>query len=108
MTAARIFQRVPDGAYLTAYLADRPVGHARVACNDGWAGVFDVHTDPAIRRRGVGRALMAAADVAAIERRITLQYLQVSASNETAVELYRSLGWQVHHEYHYATPTTGD
>ncbi|HWC21477.1 MAG TPA: GNAT family N-acetyltransferase [Flexivirga sp.] len=103
-TLADLLTHVQHPAYLTAYLDDRPVGHARLAFTDGWSGIFDIHTDPAVRRRGIATALMAAATQAADEQRISLQYLQVSADNVAAVGLYRSLGWQVHHEYHYATP----
>lgn len=103
-TLTQVLARIPAGAYLTAYLDDRPAGHARLAFHDGWSGVFDVHTDPAVRRRGVGRALMGAAEQLATDERIPLQYLQVSADNSAAVRLYESLGWQTHHAYHYATP----
>jgi len=103
-TLTRVLARIPAAAYLTAYLDGRPVGHARLAFTDGWSGVFDLWTDPAARRRGVSRTLMDAADRTAHEQRIPSQYLQVAAQNETAAGLYRSLGWRVHHEYHYATP----
>jgi GNAT superfamily N-acetyltransferase len=101
-TLARILELVPDGVYLTAYLGERPVGHARLAFTSGWSGIFDVHTDPTARRQGVARALMTAADAAAREARIPLQYLQVALENTPAVRLYDALGWRVHHEYHYA------
>lgn len=104
-TLGRMLERVRPAAYLTAYLDDRPIGHLRLALADGWSGVFDVHTDPAARGRGVARALMRQAERTASERRIPLQYLQVAADNHAAVGLYRSLGWQTHHEYHYARPT---
>lgn len=103
-TLTEVLARVPSAAYLTAYVGGSLVGHARLAFGAGWSGVFDVHTDPAARRRGVGRALMRAAGQLATEQRIPLQYLQVDASNEAAVRLYESLGWHVHHTYHYATP----
>ena len=103
-TLRRVLSRIPEAAYLTAYLGDTPVGHARLAFTDGWSGVFDLHTDPSARQQGVGTALLGAADDAATHRRITAQYLQVAASNKEASALYESLGWRLHHEYHYATP----
>ncbi|MFC6705527.1 GNAT family N-acetyltransferase [Flexivirga alba] len=103
-TLGRMLERVRSAAYLTAYLDGRPAGHGRLVFTDGWSGIFDIHTDPAVRGRGIARALMRRAERTAIDRRIPLQYLQVAADNESAVGLYRSLGWQVHHEYHYATP----
>lgn len=101
-TLARILALVPDAVYLTAYLDEQPVGHARLAFTRGWSGIFDIHTEPAARRQGVARALLAAADDAAREARIPLQYLQVALENTPAVRLYDALGWRVHHEYHYA------
>lgn len=104
-TLSRMLEQVRPAAYLTAYLDDRPVGHVRLALADGWSGIFDVHTDPDARGRGVARALMRQAELTASERRIPLQYLQVAADNVAAVALYEALDWQVHHEYHYARPT---
>jgi ribosomal protein S18 acetylase RimI-like enzyme len=106
-TLARVLARIPEAAYLTAYVDGTAVGHARLAFTGRWSGVFDLHTDPSVRRRGVARALMAGASQLAVDQRIPLQYLQVAAENEAAVRLYRSLGWQVHHEYHYATADSG-
>nr|WP_246336848.1 GNAT family N-acetyltransferase [Flexivirga oryzae] len=103
-TLVQVLARVPEAAYLTAYLNDRPAGHARLAFHDGWSGIFDVHTDPVARRSGIATALMTEAARVAGERRIPLQYLQVAADNAAAVGLYGSLGWVVHHAYHYATP----
>lgn len=103
-TLRRMLQHVPVAAYLTAYVDNRPVGHLRLAFSNGWSGVFDVHTERSARGRGVARALMHRAEETATDRRIPLQYLQVAADNLAAVSLYRSLGWQSHHEYHYATP----
>ncbi|RNI19486.1 GNAT family N-acetyltransferase [Flexivirga caeni] len=102
-TLASVLELIPEAAYLTAYAGDQPVGHLRLAFTDGWSGVFDVHTDPASRRTGVARALLASATEVAAQRRIPLQYLQVAADNLAAVGLYESLGWRVHHAYHYAT-----
>ena len=103
-TLGRMLERIRPAAYLTAYLDDRPIGHLRLALADSWSGIFDVHTEPAARGRGIARGLMRDAERIASERRIPLQCLQVSADNDSAVGLYQSLGWRVHHEYHYARP----
>lgn len=107
-TLEQVLTRIARASYLTAYVGGRPLGHARLAFNDGWSGAFDVHTDPAARRTGVARAMMTVAARVAGERRIPLQYLQVAADNAAAVRLYESLGWRVHHAYHYATPRGRD
>ncbi|WP_446664737.1 GNAT family N-acetyltransferase [Flexivirga sp. B27] len=107
-TLTRMLARVPGAAYLTAYVGEVAVGHARLAFTGAWSGIFDVHTDPAVRRSGVARALMSAAATTAADQRIPLQYLQVAADNTAAVRLYEALGWQVHHTYHYAAPDSSD
>ncbi len=101
-TLSAMLRLVPDGAYLSSYINEEVVGHARTVHSSGWCGVFDVHTRADVRRRGVARALLAASARDALEHGSRLLYLQVSADNEPATTLYRSLGFEVHHEYHYA------
>ncbi|EKA62811.1 N-acetyltransferase GCN5 [Janibacter hoylei PVAS-1] len=76
-------------------------GVARVAMNDGWAGVFGVHVSPAHRGRGLGRWLTVEALRAAERAGATLTYLQVEQDNAPAQHLYRSLGLTPHHDYVY-------
>lgn len=102
-TAQRIFDSLADARYLTA---TRPggstLGAARLVVDSGWAGIFELQVHPEARRGGVGRALASAAASEALDLGATLLYLQVGADNEAAVSLYRSLGFAIHHEYHYA------
>ncbi|GAA3610588.1 GNAT family N-acetyltransferase [Marihabitans asiaticum] len=91
-----------DQAFLLARDGDgAPVGAARVAFDDGWAGVFGVHVRPDQRRRGVGAALTAAAGRIAQDRGVTLAYLQVERANTAAVALYERAGMDLHHHYAY-------
>ena len=50
---------------------------------------------PQLRRRGVGRALMAAAIAAARQGRAQLCTLHVDEMNEPAIQLYKAAGFQV-------------
>lgn len=98
-----ILERISDQAFLTVTDDDGAVSAiGRMAFNAGWAGVFAVHVQPALRGRGWGRAVMAAAGREAVARRARSTYLQVSADNTAAVGLYESMGFVTHHEYWYA------
>jgi ribosomal-protein-alanine N-acetyltransferase len=57
--------------------------------------VLDVAADPAFRRRGVGRALMARAIAFARQHGVRLVLLEVRRNNVPAVRLYRLLGFTV-------------
>ncbi len=97
-------------------LLERELGHAwsqmLLACAPGAAGdervlgyivfwlvhdevhVLNVATALDARRRGVGRALMAAAEQAGVARGARLCTLEVRRSNEAALALYRALGYR--------------
>ena len=77
------------------------LGVARVALDDGWAGLFGVHVAPDHRRRGIGAALTAAAGRVAVDRGVVLAYLQVEEPNTGAVALYERAGMTTHHRYAY-------
>lgn len=56
--------------------------------------VFNIAVAPAFRRLGVARALLGALDTFAQERRLSFLSLEVRASNDAAIALYRSCGFQ--------------
>ncbi|NNG39146.1 GNAT family N-acetyltransferase [Flexivirga sp. ID2601S] len=107
-TLSAMLRLVPVGGYLTSYVDGAGVGHVRTVHSAGWCGIFDLHTREDVRRRGVASALMAASARDAIDHGSRLLYLQVSADNEPAIALYRSLGFEVHHDYHYARSPSRD
>jgi ribosomal-protein-alanine N-acetyltransferase len=55
--------------------------------------VLNVATLPAMRRRGVGRALMDEALRYAAEHKVRIVLLEVRRSNRAAIKLYRGLGF---------------
>lgn len=68
------------------------------------AGVFEVATHAAERRRGLGRKLLLSALKWARLRGAREAWLQVEAANEPALALYRSLGFTEVYRYHYRRP----
>jgi N-acetylglutamate synthase len=74
---------------------------ARGVLVDGWLVVTAVTVDEGYRRQGLGTAVMAALGAWARKRGGHSCLLQMVASNEPALALYRQLGFTEHHRYHY-------
>jgi len=55
--------------------------------------VLNVATEPSLRRRGIGRALMDFALAYAAAHRVRIVLLEVRRSNRAAIKLYRDLGF---------------
>jgi predicted GNAT family acetyltransferase len=73
-----------------------------------WAGFAAVEVDPALRRRGLGTAVMAALARQALDEGASAAWLQVEADNAAARALYAGMGFAPHHAYHhYRAPDTG-
>ena len=67
-------------------------------------GMFDIVTDRTRRRQGFGRALMVGLMSWARDRGASDAYLQVVATNEPAIGLYRELGFTDAYHYWYRVP----
>ncbi len=87
--------------YLSVHAGGRLVGRARVAFAEGWAAISCVAVDPVERRRGLGRALTAAALEEAGRLGVHRAFLQVEAENVTAARLYAGLGFRPAQRYAY-------
>jgi GNAT superfamily N-acetyltransferase len=77
-----------------------------VACGLGvregsLVGYFDIVTDPAHRRQGLGSQLMRYLMQWASQRGATHAYLQVVAGNTAALNMYASLGFREIYPYWY-------
>jgi N-acetylglutamate synthase len=101
---------VPDDAtydeaddLVTVRIGDRASGVAAYA--DDWVGFRGIEVDPAHRRHGLGRAVMAALLEWGAERGATTAYLQVLGDNAPAIAMYERLGFTTHHAYRYLAPT---
>lgn len=87
-------------AFALARVEGRAAGGALAAVDQGWACITAVHTLPAFRRQGVGRALLDTL-LAWARGRASAAFLQVEADNEPAVRLYGSAGFRPAYRYHY-------
>ncbi|GAA3860209.1 GNAT family N-acetyltransferase [Celeribacter arenosi] len=86
---------------LLARIGQAPAGTAYVALADGIASVHALVTDPALRGRGVARAMMNCAADWARERGAKSLCVQVTDANDPANALYSSLGMTPCAHYHY-------
>jgi len=101
-TFEAMVSRIEQPAYVTVGRQGRTQAVGRLAISAGWAGIFEVNVQSDARRQGLGRLVVATAAAQARAHGIRLVYLQVSEDNTAAIELYRSMGFSIHHEYHYA------
>lgn len=77
------------------------LGIGLAVADNGYVGLFDVRVTPAARGRGLGRAVTVAMLDWARAHGAAHAYLQVTADNVPALNLYRSLGFIDAYAYHY-------
>lgn len=82
-------------------LAKDGIGLGMAVTEDGWTGIFCMATHPGHRRKGVARAVLAAAARWSEEQGASRLYLQVEEDNLPARALYEGLGFTKSHGYHY-------
>ncbi|WP_041822114.1 GNAT family N-acetyltransferase [Streptomyces davaonensis] len=98
-------QEAGDCAYLVAWLDGRPVGHAEMrwtGCADpqvrdatkGCPEVGGLEVAAELRSRGIGTALVRAAEKLARERQLTVVGIGVGKDNPRAAALYERLGYR--------------
>ncbi|MEU5367254.1 GNAT family N-acetyltransferase [Streptomyces sp. NPDC005925] len=85
-----------------------PAAVGRCVVDGRWAGFAAVEVDPALRRRGLATAVMAALARRALDEGASAAWLQVEEDNVAARGLYARLGFAAHHAYHhYRAPGSG-
>ncbi|MFM1985849.1 MAG: hypothetical protein RIS18_66 [Actinomycetota bacterium] len=77
------------------------IATGRVSASDNLAMVTTVWVDENYRGKGLGKKIMNALSNAVYEIGHKQIVLQVLKSNEAAVGLYKSLGYEIHHDYAY-------
>jgi len=92
---------------LTLTDAQGVVGAGRVVVVADHLHVSVLTVDPALRRRGHGTALLAAAARWGRGHGARWGVLQVAVHNTAALALYARAGWTEHHRYRYLVPSGG-
>jgi ribosomal protein S18 acetylase RimI-like enzyme len=101
----RRFLSSPHAELMIAEVDGRLAGYALVLFRSGTHGarLYSIAISPSCGRRGVGKALLAAAEQAAVARHCTWLRLEVHESNAAAIALYRQSGYRQfgrHEEYY--------
>ncbi|MEA2010114.1 MAG: GNAT family N-acetyltransferase [Actinomycetota bacterium] len=93
---------VPSPAsFVTSMHGSEPVGAGFGVIVDGLLGVFEMAVRPDRQRRGHAKEMMAALHSFGYRGGAEQAYLQVVEDNDAAVDLYRSMGYEVSHRYWY-------
>lgn len=101
---AALLERLgPPAAFATIRIDGDPAAVALGVLDGSWLGIFNMATLPAQRRRGAGRAALAALAGWARRRGATSGYLQVELDNQPALGLYRGAGFGEAYRYVYLT-----
>jgi ribosomal protein S18 acetylase RimI-like enzyme len=95
---------LPEVGFGLARIGDRAVGGMRLVALDEHLHLSALAVLPQYRRRGLAVALLDTAARWALPRGARWCVLQVARQNDTAIGLYRRLGFRPHHEYEYLRP----
>ena len=79
--------------WVVALDADKVVGYVGSQSVLGWADMMNLAVDPSYRKKGIGRGLVNELIAKLKENKVTCLTLEVRVSNESAISLYRSLGF---------------
>ncbi|MFI8191045.1 GNAT family N-acetyltransferase [Streptomyces sp. NPDC085946] len=106
--ALRVLGGGPSVWFATVPGEGVPAAIGRCVVDGRWAGFAAVEVDPALRRRGLGTAVMAALARQALDEGASAAWLQVESDNAAARGLYAGMGFAAHHAYHhYRAPADG-
>jgi ribosomal protein S18 acetylase RimI-like enzyme len=97
---------VSGDAVIFASLGDPATAIGRAVLTGRWVGLSAVEVDPALRRQGLGSAIVDALLRWGAERGARSAYLQALADNRAALALYARYGFRTHHRYRYLRPPT--
>jgi len=89
--------------YASVFDADVLIGVGRTAHANGWSALSRIFVNPKYRGQGVSKLIVKELLKSSFEAGVRKTVLQVDVKNETAINLYLSLGFTIHHEYVYRT-----
>lgn len=93
---------VPDAGFATAADdAGRPVAFGLGVAERSHVGLFDIVSDPSVRRAGHGRRVVEGLMAWGGARGAAFAYLQVVTTNAPAIALYERLGFREAYRVHY-------
>lgn len=101
-TAETLLSRNPYPLHFAAiYRDDQPAAIGLGVLQNDCFGIYDIVTDPAQRRTGLGRALVGTMMDWAGQHGAHTAYLQVGQDNPGAIGLYDGLGFRIEYSYWY-------
>lgn len=104
-TMTRMLTAIPQPvAFASVEDGDGLLAFALGVADGEHVGIFDVLVAPRARRRGLARRLTCSIGAWGRAQGATLAYLQVVATNEAALPLYASLGFETVYSYAYRVP----
>ncbi|KQY56291.1 GNAT family N-acetyltransferase [Nocardioides sp. Root140] len=89
---------------LSLRIGDQVVASAKVALSGEWLGIHAFGVEPAFRRRGLARRMLAELVEWGGEKGASTVWLHVETDNQPALALYGSLGFATHHTLRYLSP----
>lgn len=98
--AAELMVRTPS-KYLHLYDHSQLVATARVAFTQDWAGISRIRVRAEKQGQGIGKKIILATLCEIKNNGIDQVFLQVESENKSALSLYHSVGFSLHHYLNY-------
>ena len=92
---------LPEKALVCLFEEGQPAACGMAVLQGELLGYFSIYTRPSARRRGYGRAVMAALSQWGLERGAQVGYLQVEGDNVPAQAMYKEMGFGRLYGYKY-------
>ncbi len=97
-----------EAFYATLIMEGEACGYGLAVIERGCVGLFDILVASHLRGRGLGRRLVAGMLAKAMQHGAGAAYLQVLETNDTAIALYRRLGFDKAYGYEYCIMPAAD
>jgi len=95
--------RAYPAIYASVFDGEKLIAVGRTAHSNGWSALSRIFVDPTYRGQGISKLVLSTLMNASSKAGIKKALLQVDSKNLTAINLYRSFGFTLHHEYLYRT-----